>query len=81
MRRDALTIPKTARMHLDHAMLASWAQPERWEWFAGGDPQVAPRVLPARRSSNSAHRIMFEIGLIFLVPLALAAVIGVAFGA
>ena len=62
-------------------MLSSWAQTERWEWFAGGDPQVAPRVLPVHQSNNSAHRIMFEIGLIFLVPLALATIIGVVFSA
>jgi len=66
-------------MLLDHAMLSSWTQSERWEWFAGGDPQVAPRVLPARQSNNSAPRIMFEIGLIFVVPLAMATVIGVVF--
>jgi hypothetical protein len=68
-------------MLLDHAMLSTWAQSERWEWFAGGDPQVAPRIVPARQSSNSAHRVMFEIGLSFLVPLALATVIGVVFSA
>jgi len=51
-------------MHLDRVTLSSWAQSERREWFAGGDPQVARRVLPARQSANSAPRIMFEIGLI-----------------
>ena len=68
-------------MHLDTAILSSWAQTERWEWFAGGDPQVAPRVVPSRQSNNSAHRIIFEMALLFLAPLALATVIGVAFGA
>jgi hypothetical protein len=68
-------------MLLNSATLSAWAQPERWEWFAGGDPQVATRVLPARQSANAAHRVMFEIGLSFLVPLALATVIGVVLGA
>jgi hypothetical protein len=67
-------------MHLNHATLSSWTQSERWEWFAGGDPQVAPRAVPSWQSSNSAQRIMFEMALLFLVPLVVATVIGTFFG-
>jgi hypothetical protein len=56
-------------------MLSRLAASERWEWFASGDPQVAPRVVPSPAHNNSAGRLLFETGLLFLVPLALAAAI------
>ena len=65
-------------MQLDQAMLSSWTKSERWEWFASGDPQVAPRIVPSPLHQNSAGQILFEAGLLFLVPLAMATAIGIA---
>jgi hypothetical protein len=67
-------------MNLDRVTLSSLAQAERWEWFASGDPRVAPRVVPSFHHNNSTHQIMFETAVLFLVPLALAAAIGVVLG-
>jgi hypothetical protein len=64
-------------MHLDRVLLSSWAEPERWEWFASGDPRVAPRVVLAFHHKNSTRQIMFETAILFLVPFALAAAIGI----
>ena len=67
-------------MHLERAMLSSWTESERWEWFASGDPRVASRAVPAFRDNNSTHQIMFETAVLFLVPLGLAAAIGIVLG-
>ena len=48
---------------------------ERWEWFAAGDPEVAPRIAQASSDKNSAQRLLFETGLVLLIPLVLATVI------
>jgi hypothetical protein len=61
-------------------MLSNWAEPGRWEWFASGDPRVAPRVVPSPVHNNSAQRLLFEAGLLFAVPLALAALLQIFLG-
>lgn len=67
-------------MHVDQVTVSSLAKSERWEWFACGDPLVAPRVLPSPLSNNSARQILFEAGLLFLIPLATATAIGIVLG-
>jgi hypothetical protein len=61
-------------------MLSNWAEPGRWEWFAAGDPLVAPRIVPSPVHNNSAQRLLFEAGLLFLVPLAIAALLQIFLG-
>jgi hypothetical protein len=75
--RPAFLIGKT---FVEHGMLSNWAEQGRWEWFASGDPQVAPRVVPSPAHNNSAQRLLFEAGLLFLVPLALATVLQIVLG-
>lgn len=67
-------------MHRDQAMLSSWAESERWEWFASGDPKVAPRIVSSPLHKNSAGQVLFEAGLLFLVPLVMATAIGIVLG-
>ena len=59
----------------------TWSNSERWEWFAAGDPEVAPKMAPASQAENSAQRLFFEVGLALFVPLAVAALIEVILGA
>jgi hypothetical protein len=59
----------------------SWVDHDRWDWFAAGDKTVAKTVAQSARGANSAKQILFEIGLTVAVPLALAALIGMAFAA
>ncbi|MEI9996702.1 MAG: hypothetical protein WDM91_19040 [Rhizomicrobium sp.] len=59
--------------------LRSLSDSERWAWFAGEtDVALPPR---AASSGNDAGRVFFEMGLVFAVPLALAALFSAAFGA
>ena len=51
-----------------------WFDSLRWEWFAAGDPDVAPTA-PVSSDDNSAHHVLFEVGLFLLIPLGLAALI------
>jgi hypothetical protein len=67
-------------MLVQQGMTSHWTEPGRWEWFASGDPRVAPRVVPSPAHRNSAQRLLFEAGLLFLVPLALAALLQVFLG-
>lgn len=60
---------------------SNWTDPERWDWFAAGDPAVAPKVARAPSDANSARQALFETGLILLIPLALAALIEIILGA
>jgi uncharacterized protein involved in type VI secretion and phage assembly len=55
--------------------------PARWEWFAAGDPNAEFTVERKPSDENSAQRVMYEVGLFLLVPLALAALIEIIFGA
>ena len=57
-----------------------WADHERWDWFGAGDPDVAPKAARKPVDANSAVQVWFETGLIFLVPLALAALIEIVLG-
>lgn len=57
-----------------------WADDERWDWFAAGDPDVASKAERKPVDANSAVQVLFETGLIFLVPLALAALIEIVLG-
>jgi hypothetical protein len=53
---------------------------ERWDWFAAGDPEVAPRIVYSYPHDNSAYQLLFEAGLVFLVPLVLATLIELILG-
>lgn len=57
-----------------------WTDPERWDWFAAGDPDVAPKVMSSPSHKNSARQLLFETGLALLIPLALAAFIEIVLG-
>ena len=57
-----------------------WIDHERWDWFASGDPDVEPKVMPSPSHENSAQRLLFETGLALLIPLALAALIEIILG-
>ena len=57
----------------------AWSDPERWDWFAAGETDAAQQIKHSPRSENSAQRLLFEIGLILLLPLALAALIEIIF--
>ncbi len=59
----------------------AWSDPERWDWFAAGDPDVAPSVLRSSRADNSPRQLLFETGLALFIPLAFAALIEIIFGA
>ena len=52
---------------------------ERWEWFAAGDPEVAPGISRASHYKNSAQQVLFETAFVILVPLLLATMIGLVF--
>ncbi len=56
-----------------------WVDLERWDWFAAGDKTVAKSGKLFRSGSNSEQRILFEIGLTVGIPLAVAALVGMAF--
>ena len=58
-----------------------WFDPARWNWFAAGDPDAEVKVARRPSDQNSAQRVLYEIGLFLLVPLALAALIEIIFGA
>ena len=57
-----------------------WFVSERWELFAGGDPDVAPKFESSPSEENSPWRLLFETGLVLLIPLALAALIQIILG-
>jgi len=52
---------------------------DRWDWFAVGDKTVAKAATRSGSAGNSAQRILFEIGMTVGVPLAVAALVGMAF--
>jgi hypothetical protein len=58
-----------------------WFDSARWEWFAAGDLDAKSRTTREPSEANSEQRVLFEIGLFLLVPLALAALIEIIFGA
>jgi len=58
----------------------AWSDPQRWEWFAAGDPNVTPKILRSSQTKNAPSALLFETGLVLLVPLALAALIQLIFG-
>jgi len=58
-----------------------WSDPKRWDWFAAGETDAAKQIRHSSRSGNSAHQILFETGLILLIPLALAALAQIVLGA
>ena len=58
----------------------TWPDPERWSWFAAGNPEVARKATGSSQTDNSPRRLLFEAGLVLLVPLALAALIEIILG-
>ncbi len=61
--------------------ISSWADTERWEWFAAGDPAVAStKVARSTSAKNSARQLLFESGIVLVVPLAVAAVLEIVLG-
>src|SRR5690349_11020633 len=60
-------------------LMKSFSDSDRWDWFAAGDKTVAKWGNLSRSGSNSEQRILFEIGLTMGIPLAVAALVGMAF--
>lgn len=56
------------------------SDPDRWTWFAAGEPGVAPPAR-SRPGNNTPQQVIWEIGLVIAVPLALAALFAVLRGA
>ncbi len=61
-------------------MLRAIADTERWEWYAAGDKVLAPPAVSRPGADNGPERVAWALGLVVLVPLALAALAGVALG-
>jgi hypothetical protein len=61
--------------------LHAWSDPKRWDWFAAGETDAACEIERSSQSNNSAQRLLFETALILLIPLALAALVEIVFGA
>lgn len=62
--------------------LQAWFDSRRWDWYAQGETDaVRKKIRRASQVDNSVQRILFETGLILFVPLALAALIEIIFGA
>jgi hypothetical protein len=59
----------------------AWSDPKRWDWFAAGESDAARKVTRSSRADNSAQRLLFETGLILLIPLALAVLVEIVFRA
>lgn len=57
-----------------------WLGPTRWEWYAAGDRHTESRITRSPPDTNSAERVLLEIALFLLVPLALAALSEIIFG-
>lgn len=57
-----------------------WFDSARWEWFAAGDPDAESRITRRPSDTNSAERVLYEIAIFLLVPLALAALTEIIFG-
>jgi hypothetical protein len=54
---------------------------DRWDWYARGDASVfrrAARGSDASGDDNSSERVLWESGLVIVVPLACAALVEVA---
>ena len=56
-------------------MSNTWSDAERWEWYAAGDKAVAPPARAPHVDDNSAPRLAWEIGWVFAIPLAIAALV------
>ena len=61
--------------------IPAWSDPRRWDWYAQGATNAVRKIRHASQDENSVQRVLFEIGLIFLVPLALAALAQIVLGA
>jgi len=57
-----------------------WCDAERREWFAAHDADVAARHARSSETANSPSRLLLETGVILLVPLLLATLIGIILG-
>ena len=55
--------------------LTNSTDPERWKWLAAGDPDAVPKIARSPQNENSPRRLLFETGVILLIPLALGALI------
>jgi len=60
--------------------LPAWSDPRRWDWYAQGDSDAVRKIRHASQTDNSLQRVLFEIGLILLIPLALAALAKIVLG-
>lgn len=61
--------------------LFAWSDPKRWDWYAQGETNAVRKIRHAAQAENSVQRVLFETGLILLVPLALAALAQIVLGA
>lgn len=61
--------------------LVTWSDPKRWDWYAEGETDAVRNIRRASQADNSVQRVLFETGLILLIPLALAALAQIVLGA
>lgn len=61
--------------------LPAWSDPRRWDWYAQGETNAVRKIRHASQAENSVQRVLFEIGLILIIPLALAALAQIVLGA
>jgi len=61
--------------------LPAWSDPRRWDWYAQGETNAVRKIRHVSQAENSVQRVLFETGLIVLVPLALAALTQIVLGA
>lgn len=58
------------------------SDPQRWSWFAAGDESAPTRMLlNAPSHENSTERVVWEIGWVIAIPLAIAALVQLVLGA
>ena len=59
----------------------AWFDPERWAWFAAGDDSAPSRIsFNSPSQDNSPTRILWEVGWVFAIPLAFAALVQLVLG-
>jgi len=57
------------------------SQTDRWEWYGRGDPRLDGRLARGTQSpssDNSPEQVVWECGLVVVVPLAIAVLVEVA---
>ena len=57
---------------MEKILSVSLSDAERWEWYAAGDKTVAPRAVSRHVTANEPEVVLWEMGLVFAVPLVVA---------